>query len=106
MTGFSGRPLAFSVSADLGQPFQVAVDVSTQPFGKVAPGDLDGRLDRRLDEPDVRPAGDRPHVGILSVVRDFETGDGVNQERVWRIVVDVTRLVCGEATDGFGWSCV
>ena len=42
----------------------------------------------------------------LSVVRDFETGGGVNQERVWRIMVDVTRLVCGEATDGFGWSCV
>ena len=40
----------------------------------------------------------------LSVVGDFETGGGVNQERVWRI--DVTRLVCGEATDGFGWSCV
>jgi hypothetical protein len=30
----------------------------------------------------------------------------VNQGRVWRIMVDVTRLVCGEATDGFGWSCV
>jgi len=44
--------------------------------------------------------------GLLSVVRDFETGGGVNQERVWRIMVDVTRLVCGEATDGFGWSCV
>ena len=42
----------------------------------------------------------------LSVVRDFETGGGLNQERVWRIMVDVTRLVCGEATDGFGWSCV
>ena len=42
----------------------------------------------------------------LSVVRDFKTGGGVNQERVWRIMVDVTRLVCGEATDGFGWSCV
>jgi hypothetical protein len=38
----------------------------------------------------------------LSVVRDFETGGGLNQERVWRIMVDVTRLVCGEATDGFG----
>ena len=43
---------------------------------------------------------------VLSVVRDFETGGGLNQERVWRIMVDVTRLVCGEATDGFGWSCV
>ena len=42
----------------------------------------------------------------MSVVRDFETGGGLNQERVWRIMVDVTRLVCGEATDGFGWSCV
>jgi hypothetical protein len=42
----------------------------------------------------------------LSVVRDFETKGGLNQERVWRIMVDVTRLVCGEATDGFGWSCV
>jgi hypothetical protein len=42
----------------------------------------------------------------MSVVRDFETGGGVNQERLWRIMVDVTRLVCGEATDGFGWSCV
>jgi hypothetical protein len=31
----------------------------------------------------------------LSVVRDFETGGGLNQERVWRIMVDVTRLVCG-----------
>src|SRR6476659_2696571 len=39
----------------------------------------------------------------MSVVRDFETGGGLNQERVWRIMVDVTRLVCGEATDGFGW---
>jgi len=48
-----------------------------------------------------------PKLGIgLSVVRDFETGGGLNQERVWRIMVDVTRLVCGEATDGFGWSCV
>jgi hypothetical protein len=36
----------------------------------------------------------------VSVVRDFETGGGVNQDRVWRIMVDVTRLVCGEATDG------
>ena len=43
---------------------------------------------------------------LVSVVGDFETGGGVNQERVWRIMVDVTRLVCGEATDGFGWSCV
>jgi len=43
---------------------------------------------------------------LVSVVRDFETGGGLNQERVWRIMVDVTRLVCGEATDGFGWSCV
>src|SRR5689334_10911861 len=42
----------------------------------------------------------------MSVVRDFETGGGLNQERDWRIMVDVTRLVCGEATDGFGWSCV
>ena len=42
----------------------------------------------------------------LSVVRDFETGGGLNQERLWRIMVDVTRLVCGEATDGSGWSCV
>src|SRR4249920_561638 len=42
----------------------------------------------------------------VSVVRDFETKGGLNQERVWRIMVDVTRLVCGEATDGFGWSCV
>ena len=42
----------------------------------------------------------------VSVVRDFETGGGLNQERVWRIMADVTRLVCGEATDGFGWSCV
>ena len=42
---------------------------------------------------------------LVSVVRDFETGGGLNQERVWRIMVDVTRLVCGEATDGFGWSC-
>ena len=46
------------------------------------------------------------YVINVSVVRDFETGGGVNQERVWRIMVDVTRLVCGEATDGFGWSCV
>ena len=42
----------------------------------------------------------------LSVVRDFETKGALNQERVWRIMVDVTQLVCGEATDGFGWSCV
>ena len=42
----------------------------------------------------------------VSVIRDFETGGGLKQERVWRIMVDVTRLVCGEATDGFGWSCV
>ena len=35
-----------------------------------------------------------------------ETKGALNQERVWRIMVDVTRLVCGEATDGFGWSCV
>ena len=42
----------------------------------------------------------------LSVVRDFETKGALNQEKSWRIMVDVTRLVCGEATDGFGWSCV
>jgi putative ABC transport system substrate-binding protein len=59
--------------------------------------------------PIVFLSGDPLGTGIvssLSVVRDFETGGGVNQERVWRIMVDVTRLVCGEATDGFGWSCV
>ena len=48
-----------------------------------------------------------PYGEPLSVVRDFETKGDLNQEReFWRIMVDVTRLVCGEATDGFGWSCV
>jgi hypothetical protein len=28
----------------------------------------------------------------VSVVRDFETGGGLNQERVWRIMVDVRGL--------------
>ena len=57
---------------------------------------VSGDLAKWLERQDMR----------LSVVRDFETGGGLNQERVWRIMVDVTRLVCGEATDGFGWSCV
>jgi hypothetical protein len=63
------------------------------------PAALVRRGDRRLLH---RPRRQR----AVSVVRDFETGGGLNQERVWRIMVDVTRLVCGEATDGFGWSCV
>ncbi len=53
--------------------------------------------------PPRRSPADRAQV---SVVRDFETRGDLNQERVWRIMIDVTRLVCGEATDGFGWSCV
>ena len=46
-----------------------------------------------------------PHDGCPSSEILRQKG-GLNQERVWRIMVDVTRLVCGEATDGFGWSCV
>ena len=68
------------------------------------PGGGAGRL--RQVRGDLPAAGaEEAHEG-LSVVRDFETGGGLNQERVWRIMVDVTRLVCGEATNGFGWSCV